>query len=320
MRGVILIGGGCWRSEAERVMGLGIPVMTTWQAADYVDNRHPNYFGRPGIWGMRHSNLILDRCELIENLGSRLSVWTVGYQGDIAAKVGEGTIPDASWLAQCTKWRKELRLIESPTHDDPPGGIHPYRLVKALEASLTRDAIVVTDMGTALTAAFQTLLVTPPQRLMTSGGLGEMGCGLPAAIGAAFSSPGKEVICLTCDGGMMLNLQELATIAHHRLQIKIVVFENDGYAMIRQTQRAAGYSLEGVGSKDLSFPNFRMLAQSFGIRSCDVTTWAEYDRALPEFFGNPEPAMMVYHFQPKIDLLPKLMAGNKGFADMSPAL
>lgn len=321
MRPVILIGGGA--KNAERFLNLGIPVLTTWQAVDFVDNTHPNYFGRPGIWGQRLANKVLAGSDVVFNEGSRLSVWTVGYTDEIRNKVIQG-VPDRAvgnpaWLDQCQRWRSQYPLVESPTHDDPPNGIHPYRFVQALEKHFADDEVIVTDMGTALTAAYQVLRLRRSQRLMTSGGLGEMGCALPAAIGASFARDKGPVTCLTCDGGIMLNLQELATIAHHKLPIRVIVFENQGYAMIRQTQRTAGYDFAGVSPETgVSFPNFRALAHAWGFAACDVWTWADFDKAMDTLFAVQTPAVVVYHYPPETDLLPKLLPGNKGFADMSP--
>ena len=140
------------------------------------------------------------------------------------------------------------------------------RVMEEINRRLPVDAHIVTDMGTAMICAHQTLHLRPPQRIMTSGGLGEMGVALPAAIGASIARGGKEVLCLHCDGGMMMNLQELETIAHRQLPIKIIVFSNDGYLMIKRTQRVLGLKRAAVDkATGVSCPNFRIVAQAFGI-------------------------------------------------------
>jgi acetolactate synthase-1/2/3 large subunit len=322
-RGVILLGHGAEASLLE----YGVPVLTSWQAADRVDNSHPLYFGRPGIWGQRLANLVLDRADAVYNVGCRLSVWTVGYDFDRSKLVEDVPKANPAWLEQCNKWRAQFPWVESPLHDDPPGGIHPWRFVDALHEHLRPDEIIVTDMGTALVAAHQVLRLKPPQRLMTSGGLGEMGMALPAAIGASFARNKGEVLCLHCDGGMMFNLQELATIQHHKLPIKIIVFENQGYTMIRQTQTGAGYRLSGVDSKHITLPDFRRLAHAWGFAATDVYTWEHFRRAIPALFEAKEPALVVYHFPPEVDLLPKLLpvrtegrVESPEFWDMSPCV
>ena len=176
--------------------------------------------------------------------------------------------------------------------------------------------------------AFQVLQLRPPQRLLTSGGLGEMGCGLPAAIGASFATNKGPVLCLVGDGGLMINLQELQTIIHHQLPIKIIVFENDGYGMIKKTQDAAGMPRGSVSRENgVSIPNLRSIAHSFGYAACDVTTWAEFNRAIPALFMCKGPAMVIYHMDPEQAYVPKLepvyvdgKPTSPRFCDMSPAL
>lgn len=307
MRGVILLGGGA--KHPERYLNYGLPVLSTWQAADFVDNTHPNYFGRPGIWGQRCANMILDHSDFVWNIGSRLSVWTVGYNFDRRKVTEDPSLDfDEKWKRQCEGWREQFPWVEKGTHDDPQGGIHPWRFVDAIQKHFRKDEVIVTDMGTALVAAHQVLRLKPPQRLMTSGGLGEMGCALPAAVGASFARDKGEVICLHCDGGMMMNLQELGTIVHHKLPIKIVVFANNGYRMIMQTQETAGYELSGVTPETgVSFPSYRKIAQAWGIMAGEVRTWEDFHKIMPQFFEAKEPALMEYHFPDSVDLLPKIL-------------
>jgi len=155
-----------------------------------------------------------------------------------------------------------------------------------------------------------------------------MGCGLPAAIGASFARDKGEVLCLVGDGGMMMNIQELQTIVHHRLPVKIIVFENDGYLMIKHTQTAAGSALSSVNAATgVSCPSFRQLAQAFNMPAADVRTWDDFDRALPQLFNARGPALVEYHMAPEQPLVPKLnpvyvdgKATSPKFDQMSPIL
>ena len=106
-----------------------------------------------------------------------------------------------------------------------------------INSIIKKNEIVVTDMGTALLTTFYMLKITKNIRLMSSLGLGEMGFGLPGAIGASIASNNGSVLCINGDGAMMFNLQELQTIKHHNLPIKIIVFSNDGYLSIKHTQK-----------------------------------------------------------------------------------
>ena len=335
MKPVILLGEGARGADIEKVMRLGCPVLTTWQAVDLVDNTHTNYFGRPGLYGQRIANKILYEADEVFVIGARLSVWTIGYgqwtkasqihicdiDGQELAQHTDAIRYNSSaeffiekmhpfycqtWLFECWKWAAELPWIESPTHDDPKGFIHSHQFVDALQRFFSQNEIIVTDMGSAMVSAYQVLRIKPPQRLMTSGGLGEMGVALSAAIGASFGSGGR-VICLHCDGGMMMNLQELQTIMHHELPIKIIVFENKGYTMIKGTQDNLKMKRTSVSpDSGVSFPDYRRLAQSFGFASCDVTTWDEFNTAVPQMFATNFPSLIVYHMHPEQKLLPKI--------------
>lgn len=333
---VILLGHGVRAAGASiaALMDLDIPVLTSWQAKDLVDNCHHNYFGSPGIYGQRMANKVLYEADQIVAIGNRLAIWEIGYEGprpdqqlimvdcdgEEVAKFPQAVwvkeeIPafietckaanHEDWLLYCAGERDKAPLIER-AHDDNEY-INSYRFTQALEKHLRPDEVIVTDMGTPLICAHQVLRLRPPQRLMTSGGLGEMGCALPAAIGASFARNKGEVLCLHADGGMMLNLQELQTIVHHNLPIKIIVYENGGYGMIRETQDKAGLPRAGV-SKDngVSLPDFRKVAQSFGIAACDVRTWDDFNKAIPMLFASKEPGLVVYHMDPEQPMVPKL--------------
>lgn len=314
---VILLGHGVRAAGIDPSIFLvrGIPVLTSWQAADLVDNNHAMYFGRPGSYGHRAANKILVEADHVISVGCRRSVVCAGYEplkqhidvyDETTGMPEEFPSADYAWLEQCQAWRAQWPWVEEGTHDDTLGYINAYRVMERMQKYLRHDEVIVTDMGTALVCAHYVLKLKPPQRLMTSGGLGEMGCALPAAIGASFARGEGEVLCLQCDGGMMQNLQELATIAHHDLPIKIVVFANSGYSMIKGTQKNLGMSYSGVDHKDLTFPDFVMNAQSHGIRALNVRTWEAFDHEMPHFFGRSHPQLMVIHIDPEQKYLPKL--------------
>src|SRR4029077_6147024 len=131
---------------------------------------------------------------------------------------------------------------------------------------LADDAIVITDVGFSFIPTMQTLRLKRGQRLIHSRGVSPMGWGIPAAIGAAFAAPGRQIVCLTGDGGAMMNLQELQTIVHHNLPIKIFVYDNKGYETIRLMQKNH-FGRECVSGPDsgLTCPDFDQIARSFGI-------------------------------------------------------
>jgi acetolactate synthase-1/2/3 large subunit len=211
------------------------------------------------------------------------------------------------WLQTCATYKEQFPLL-GPEHADTDGYINSYAFIQRLNA-LTKDTqIIVTDMGTALLSGHQALHLRSGQRLMTSTGLGEMGFGLPGAIGASFASGRGEVLCLNCDGGMLLNLQELQTIAHHQLPIKIIVFNNQGYLMIKHTQKSlfCGRFTGVEKSSGVSCPDYSKLATAFGFAAYQVRTWEDFDCAMPQFLAGTRPAVCEVFMHPEQPLVPKL--------------
>lgn len=339
-RPVILLGHGLRLAGgaelAPKLLTYGVPVLTSWQAADMLDSDHPMNFGRPGLYGQRLANKVLHAADLILAIGNRLSIWNAGYEplpgkltmvdidgmevhkfphatwikwdaADFVDQLPPQDVTYGPWIDQCQSWRRQLPWVESPTHDHPPGFLSPYLVMEEIQRHLPVDAHICTDMGTAMICAHQVLRLKPPMRLMTSGGLGEMGVALPAAIGMSIARGNAPVLCLHCDGGMMMNLQELETIAARELPIKIVVFSNDGYLMIKRTQRVLGMRRTAVDrSSGVSCPNFRRLAQAFGIRAGEATTWGGLQQGLAQLFAADEPMLLEVRVDPQQPLVPKL--------------
>lgn len=366
-RPLILLGHGIRAAGAAHlapaILELGIPVCASWQAKDLVDNDHPLFMGCPGIYGNRAANKALAGATEILAIGNRLAIWNVGYEGIredqalIIVSLDEPEVrryPKAQWLredcrgflertkmnaaitdddlsewrSQCAAWRAAHPWVEPQTHDDAEGYINSYRFFDALNPMLRADEQIAIDCGAACASAFQTFHVKPPQRIYSSGGLGEMGCALPAAIGVSFARGKGEVLCIVGDGAMMLNLQELQTIVHHDLPVKIIVCRNDGYLMLKHTQRAACMEYAGVDAgTGVSCPRFQQLAFAFGMHAASVRTWHDFERAMPAFFAHRGPALIEYHMHPEQPCVPKLTYVVRdgrpvydAFADMSPKL
>ncbi len=214
-----------------------------------------------------------------------------------------------SWNLKCDQYRLKFPWVDQATdHKDTNNFINSYAFMQKLNSYFKPKQIVVTDMGTALLCGHQVLKFKDGQRLMTSTGLGEMGYGLPAAVGASFATNRGEVLCLNCDGGMMMNLQELQTIAHHELPIKIIVFNNDGYLMIKHTQKALfGQISSGTDKKTgVSCPDYSKIATAFGFKSFQIRTWDECDQNLSEFQNYNGPTICEVFMDPIQGFYPKL--------------
>lgn len=368
-RPVLWLGHGIRLAGAEDrvkrlVEKLGIPALVSWQACDILDSDHPLCFGRAGVYGQRAANFVLQNCDALICIGTRLAIPQIGYDlselaraAQIATvdidssellKLGDrinapilsdagrfidqllgssnGSYSRVEWVQQCESYRQRYPVV-GPEHADMKDEagtkfINSYRFMQSLEKYFHDDQIVVTDMGTALLSGHQVLKFKAGQRMMTSTGLGEMGFGLPGAIGAAIGS-GREVMCLNCDGGMMLNLQELQTIAHHNLPIKIFIFNNDGYLMIKHTQKAlfsGRYSCSDRKS-GVSCPDFSKVAYAFGFPSFQIRTWEDAETIIPQVQAIKGPVICEVFTHPEQPFVPKLsLVQQKDGSIISPPL
>jgi acetolactate synthase-1/2/3 large subunit len=194
---------------------------------------------------------------------------------------------------QCQKLKRDYPVMQ-PEYRAPRQAINAYYFVEKLGKAVSDDAIIVTDVGAAYQATMQSFQVRGTQRLFHSGGVSAMGVGIPSAIGAAFAGGGRQVICLVGDGGAMVNIQELATIAHHKLPITIFVFENGGYATMQYTQETHFWreaaSSPGSG---VSFPNFRSVARAFNIAGEHIASKAAMIEALSSMGKYNRPRLFV---------------------------
>jgi len=326
---------------------LGIPALVSWAGIDLVDSDHPLLFGRAGVYGQRSANFVLQNADLVIAVGTRLAVPQIGYVLDELARAAKIVVVDvdqaeaekhgervalpivgdagafieamtdavartpvaapADWIETCVDYRRRYPWV-GPEHQDEPPFINSYPFMDRLIAQMKPDQVVVTDMGTALLSGHQVLKLKPGQRLMTSTGLGEMGYGLPGAIGASFARDRGEVLCLNCDGGMMMNLQELQTIVHHQLPIKMIIFNNDGYLMIKHTQTNL-FAGRGVGVDEKSgvtCPNYSALAAAFGIPSYQIRSWDDFDAIIPKIQAESGPVICEVFMHPRQLFVPKL--------------
>lgn len=323
---------------------LNIPVILTWSGIDLLPESNPNNFGRSGIQGERCSNFIVQNSDLIISLGSRLSLLQTGYDiKDFGSKaeliindidndeslkhirekskiinldtrdlidgllLKDHTIePKFDWLNYCNSMRKKYPKL-MPEHQSDKY-INSYKFIDKLSDELNNDDIIVTDMGTGLLSGHYSIKLKENQIMFTSLGLGEMGYGLPGAIGASFVDITKNVICLNCDGGMMMNLQELQTIKHHNLPIKIIIFNNDGYLMIKHTQKMLFNGVyNGVNANTgLTLPNYEKLSMSFDFPYFSIKTWDDYDLKIKSFLNCPGPSVCEIFMDPEQDFIPKV--------------
>ena len=344
-RPVILGGHGIKLSKSEDAFrslmnSIQVPVLLTWSAIDLLDHENRLFFGSPGVYGQRSANFIFQKCDVLIVIGSRLTLPQTGYDPNeiardakivmvdidqcefknfahvkIHADCGEfiralssaTTYTNREWVKECTRIRLDFPLVEK-CHVD---GAFPnsYTIIRRISEFLTPEHVVVTDMGTALLSGHQVIHLQGGTRMFSSYGLGEMGYGLPAAFGAAVASGGSgEVLCLNCDGGMMMNIQELQTIVQHKLRVKIVIFNNDGYLMIKHTQKMlfqGNYTAVDTTS-GIVLPDYMKVAKAFGYEGFRIKDWLDFDFYFPKFMNYEGPSICEIFMPPEQEFVPKV--------------
>ena len=327
------------------------PTLVTWAGIDILEDSHPLNYGRAGVYGNRSANFVVQNSDLVIAIGNRLAIPMIGYEhnefareakviqvdidklelektqdlADISIESDAGEFIDKllkmhdeikidlqNWKNICDGYKERYPYI-GPEHSDTNNFINSYRFIDKLSRRFKPDQIITTDMGTALLSGHQAIRLTKGQRLMTSTGLGEMGYGLPAAIGASFAHNKGEVISLNCDGGMMMNLQELQTIVHYQLPIKIFIFNNDGYLMIKHTQKNLfeGRYVATDKNSGVSCPDFSKISNAFQISYYSIKTWDDFESVTSKIQEEKGPVICDVFMDPEQYSYPKLSLAVK---------
>lgn len=344
-----------------------LPVVTAWNANDTVAYDNPYYVGMPGTVGMRSGNFAVQNCDLLISLGCRMNIRMIGYTHFDFAKNAFKAVVDidprelikptvqvdlpicadvsefldrmiaADYVPveahkQWVQWCKEL-LYQYPTVRKEHYGnglINPYVFVDKLFERLNSVDRIICGNGAACVITFQAAKIKQGQRMFTNSGCAAMGYGFPAAIGVAVSDNSKRTICIDGDGSVMMNIQELATMAYNQLNIKLFILNNNGYLSIRQTQRNLFQPpFIGIDSDSgIGFPDFEKLADAFGIKyfrlDHEATADAVYDEVLN--FNGPCICEAVVdpnqNFEPKSSskVLPDGRIVSPSLDDMAPFL
>jgi acetolactate synthase-1/2/3 large subunit len=314
---------GAYDSFIALVERLNIPVVTAWNAHDSIWDAHPMYFGRPGTLGDRAGNFIVANTDLLLVLGSRLNIRQISYNWTGFAKnaykivvdidknelkkptlntqmpvhadvkelieglnssLDESVLPPKQeWLEYCKNVKhKYPAVLESYWHRTEL--VNPYCFAHKLTEMLPENQIIVTGNGSACVCTFQAAVIKRGQRLYTNSGCASMGYDLPAAIGAAVALGGQPVICIAGDGSLQMNIQELQTIVHYDLPVKVFILNNNGYHSIRQTQsNFFGQPLVGcTPDSGVSFPDAEKIAYAYGIPFVRCSSHADLKTAIAQ--------------------------------------
>ncbi len=324
----------------------GIPIVTSMLAVDALASDNQSNFGFIGSYGARHANMIIEKSDLIVTLGMRLDIRQVGairesFGGDakllrVDIDKGELSYPvksdelqicadsattisalreniekikkDGSWLEICKLVKAKLNIDTQSTAE---------KFVRKISEYTVNADVITTDVGQNQIWEAQYYNLKDGDRMLFSGGHGAMGYSLPAAIGAHLAS-GKEVLCMTGDGGMQMNIQELAFISHANLPITVVVINNSALGMIRHFQEVYfddrySYTTPGNGYES---PNFADIAKGYGIESHRVES---VDEIMPQWFNTAKPMFIELCINDHTVIEPRLKFGHPTY-DQEPLM
>ena len=327
---------------------LQIPVVTGWNAHDVIWNAHPNYAGRPGTIGDRAGNFVAQNADLLLVLGSRLNIRQVSYNWQSFAReafkiwvdIDETELKKPSVTADMpihANLKDLLPILVNAPYPGPTTShiewmdwakermrrfpailpeywenerVNPYCFMGELFGQLPEEQIVVTGNGSACVVSFQSADIKQGQRLWTNSGCATMGYDLPASIGAHKASGGKSIVCLAGDGSIMMNLQELQTIAGNQYPIKIFILNNSGYVSIFQTHRNFfnGVEVGGGPKSGVTFPSFEKLSAAFDLPYRKISSHDQMKDAIAKTLAEPGPCVCEIMIDENVSFAPKLGA------------
>lgn len=323
-----------------------IPVVTAWNANDTLAFDSPYFAGMPGTVGTRPGNFAVQNCDLLISLGCRLNIRMIGYNHFDFAKNAYKIIVDIDprelikptirpdmpvnanvkdfidalldaeykiqekhkyWLAWCRNLVERFPVVQDNYHRTDGGLINSYIFIDKLFNQLKNDDRIICGNGSACVITFQASKIKQGQRMFTNSGCAAMGYGFPAAVGVAVADNSKRTICIDGDGSVMMNIQELATVSYNKLNIKLIILNNNGYHSIRQTQtNLFKPPFIGIDPKSgVSFPNFGKLAEAFGIQYFVLDSENNCDQVLEKALNCDGPCICEAIVNPKQNFEPK---------------
>ncbi len=334
----------------------GIPVVSSLMGLDAFPHDNPLFFGMIGAYGNRYSNLAVANSDLLIVLGSRLDNRQTGTRPDTfarSAKIIHIDIDETelnskvksfltiksdvkAFLSVINKridhekhknfssWYKWINLCKKKypsytIHENDDGPINPNFFMNYLSQLVDDDAIICIDVGQHQMWAAQSFEVKKDQRMLISGGMGSMGFGLPAAVGASLAEPDKQIIAIVGDGGFQMNIQELQTIVRNKLPIKIFLVNNKSLGMVRQFQELYfnKHFLSTLVGYDC--PDFVKVVNAYGIRSEHLSTVKELNGIIPVLLKDPLPCFVEVNIPMETNVNPKLEF-NRPIEEQSPYL
>ena len=325
---------------------LGFPVLTSWNGVDLIESDHPLYYGRPGAVGQRAANLIEQGADLVITIGTRLNILSTGYNYDsflsnayhIMVDIDENEMnkksvnPDlevvadagsfinallerkeeirkndiSAWINHCDELLKKYPVFTDDIKLDN-GLVSTYDLVKVVSDNMAgEDIYQFTSSGTSVDIAMKVFEIKKGQRAFLSSGLASMGYDIPSSIGSCVASDGRRTVCISGDGSIAMNIQELEVIKRLNLPIKLFVTDNSGYSMIYQSQSGNFGRLTGCTADDgLTLPDMGKVSEAFGIKSFMIESPDKLETIVKETLDYEGPALCVVKTDITQKILPK---------------
>lgn len=351
-RPVILIGNGIRMAKAVNEIRdlydlLGIPVLTSWNGVDLIEDNHPLFYGRPGAVGHRHANFIQQNADFVLTIGSRLNLLSTGYNFDsflekanhVMVEIDKYEMEKKSvhpklkincdaksfiqallnrkdelnlekrtkWIEHCNKLRKKYPIFIQE-QEPREGYVSTYDLVNEVSNQMTKNDIYqFTSSGTSVDIAMKVFRIKKGQRAFLTKGLAAMGYDLPASIGSCIASNKKRTVCITGDGSIAMNMQELEVLKRLNLPVKIFVVDNNGYSMIYGSQNGnfKGHLTGCTKESGLTLPDMKRIAEAFGIRGMHIDNEEELHNKVVEALESDGPVICTVKADITQKILPK---------------
>lgn len=326
---------------------LGIPVLAPTYNADLFEINHPDYYGNFGIIGGRAGNFIMQNADLIIGMGCRMAFRQIGFNYEsfspnsrrmvidadenelkkptlridvpictdiryviddlLAADIDVDLSGKRDWLEYCRMLRDKYPVYLDKFSAEVPGQVNPYYFVHELKKYQKDDAVIVLGNSTIAAHVLQLGIEKPEQRIINNMNLGSMGYDLPAAVGAAVAR-GGEVTLITGDGSIMLNIQELMTVAHYKLPIKIFICCNGGYrGIVRSQSNMFGHYTGCTKDTGVEMPDFEKVAFAFNLPYFKVSEQSELNSILEQVYAVDGPVVCAWPQNPEQVIEPRVM-------------
>ena len=327
----------------ELIEKLPFPIVTSRNANDLIWEDNKLYVGRVGSFGQRYANFAIQNSDLLLSLGSRIALAVTGWAYkdfareakkivvdidpaelkkpiikpdvpincdikkfilELLNQLKESDIPNISeWRERISYWKSKYPL---PKDEEKENFVDIYSFIDQLSNELNDKDVVITDMGMSFQCTMQKFKLKKGQRLFSSSALASMGFGLPGAIGACVGNNKQRIICIAGDGGLQMNIQELQTVFHNKLPIKIFIINNKGYSSMRETQNAyfSGY-IASESSSGVSMPNFIKIAEAYGLKTKKIENQKNLKEDLKEVLDYNGPIVCDINISDKQQVYPK---------------